>query len=554
MLIAGKRSSGKDGLARYNLNSSTLTWSKEYIATSEIYKFVFNQDRSAVFSMGVKGNDLAVRKIDTASGNLLWTYDYNHAAAVKDIPTDIDIDLHSNNLIMVGYNELIASPQAANDIFIHTISAAGEYRYLIIKHGDFDGKSKASVVKVLSNGEVYIGGNLNHGDQLDGFMYSMNVGACDQLLGGQVSQLSDRLVVSDENAEYQWKNCDTGQEIAGAINKEFTPQQPGNYAVNVSKDGCVKTSDCFEFVDCASQLSGAITQDYDHLVASDEDAGYQWINCATGLDIPDAIDQTFWPPASGNYKVRVSKDGCTSTGACFSYSICELILTPEISEVDDNLVVSYDNSQYQWFNCGTGLAIPGAINKTFAPGSSGNYKVKVSKDGCSMTSECFSVSACPSVSDPQITEVEDHLVVSIDDAQYQWLNCTTSLEIPGATNKTFTPEASGSYSVRVSKNDCATTSACTLFEKNITGLPSLRESDSQLFPNPATHQVTVDLGKQISTGTISIKGSNGATVFEASIKNKKEIILSTKDLPPGLYFVLINTGSSSLQVKKLLIE
>ena len=47
-------------------------------------------------------------------------------------------------------------------------------------------------------------------------------------------------------------------------------------------------------------------------------------------------------------------------------------------------------ASYQWIDCGTGMAVPGATSQTFLAPVSGNYQVAVSLAGCSDTSSCYS--------------------------------------------------------------------------------------------------------------------------------------------------------------------
>jgi hypothetical protein len=49
----------------------------------------------------------------------------------------------------------------------------------------------------------------------------------------------------NENATYQWVDCDNGNAlISGAIAQTFTAVANGNYAVELTENGCVATSDC----------------------------------------------------------------------------------------------------------------------------------------------------------------------------------------------------------------------------------------------------------------------------------------------------------------------
>lgn len=54
-------------------------------------------------------------------------------------------------------------------------------------------------------------------------------------------------------------------------------------------------------------------------ITSDEaGASYQWIDCATGTAISGATGQSYTGVASGNYKVMITKNGCTLASACIN--------------------------------------------------------------------------------------------------------------------------------------------------------------------------------------------------------------------------------------------
>ncbi|MEM9858331.1 MAG: T9SS type A sorting domain-containing protein [Bacteroidota bacterium] len=62
----------------------------------------------------------------------------------------------------------------------------------------------------------------------------------------EVSVSENTLTSAEQNATYQWLNCDDNNAvIAGATAQSFSPENSGNYAVEItSEKGCVATSDC----------------------------------------------------------------------------------------------------------------------------------------------------------------------------------------------------------------------------------------------------------------------------------------------------------------------
>ncbi|MFY0674137.1 MAG: T9SS type A sorting domain-containing protein [Bacteroidia bacterium] len=62
-----------------------------------------------------------------------------------------------------------------------------------------------------------------------------------------VSQSGNTLTADANNADYQWLDCNNGNSpISGATAQSYTATEDGRYAVQVTKNGCVKVSDCIE--------------------------------------------------------------------------------------------------------------------------------------------------------------------------------------------------------------------------------------------------------------------------------------------------------------------
>lgn len=61
-----------------------------------------------------------------------------------------------------------------------------------------------------------------------------------------ISLNGSTLSTSATNGTYQWFDCDTEQEIEGANNASYTPTVSGSYAVEFTRNGCSRISDCVE--------------------------------------------------------------------------------------------------------------------------------------------------------------------------------------------------------------------------------------------------------------------------------------------------------------------
>ncbi|WP_053991239.1 LamG-like jellyroll fold domain-containing protein [Mangrovimonas sp. TPBH4] len=64
---------------------------------------------------------------------------------------------------------------------------------------------------------------------------------------GMVSLSENTLTAAQTGATYQWVDCNNGSAaIDGETGQTFTPDVTGNYAVEVTLDGCTTTSECVE--------------------------------------------------------------------------------------------------------------------------------------------------------------------------------------------------------------------------------------------------------------------------------------------------------------------
>ena len=139
------------------------------------------------------------------------------------------------------------------------------------------------------------------------------------------------------------------------------------------------------------------------LVAQQENATYQWIDCADNESIVGATDQTFGPSENGSYAVAITKDGCTEISDCYpfvlvGFGINELPFDINIhpNPFSDNLQIKVDpnllaNLSYKVFDSKGTLVKEAAIEsaiQTIELGhlAKGVYYIEIS-DGINLGSE-----------------------------------------------------------------------------------------------------------------------------------------------------------------------
>ncbi len=133
-------------------------------------------------------------------------------------------------------------------------------------------------------------------------------------------------------------------------------------------------------------------------------------------------------------------------------------------------------------------------------------------------------------------------------ATYQWVDCNNSnAPIVGATNKTYTATANGSYAVIITKNGCTDTSACLIvttvglkYNQTISGV--------NMFPNPTQDVVTVRIDNMQSGQHVLELLDAAGRLLSTQVMNDHSTVVSLKNYESGVYLIRIsNGGRQSIQ-------
>ncbi len=171
-------------------------------------------------------------------------------------------------------------------------------------------------------------------------------------------------------------------------------------------------------------------------------------------------------------------------------------------------LVSSEAAGNQW-NL-NGSPIVGETNDTLVVTSAGIYSVTAA----GFTSP--SVSASIQIINTGVNVFTTNLVSSESniDATYQWIDCSNSSVINGATSNVFSPLLSGNYQVEVSLNGCVAVSPCTTF--SITLAVTSSDFDNVLCPGSSlTLSSNIAGGNTWSDGTNVIGTTDVITVTAA---------------------------------------
>lgn len=125
-------------------------------------------------------------------------------------------------------------------------------------------------------------------------------------------------------------------------------------------------------------------------------------------------------------------------------------------------------------------------------------------------------------------------------ATYQWFDCDTENDIPGATNQTYVPATNGNYGVSISNGSCTVYSDC--FSISDLAVNEFQTNVFSLYPNPSTGIVYLE-----TTGPLSIVITNaaGQLIHTEALKAGKTV-LELKGVESGVYFAT-STDSNGLR-------
>lgn len=174
----------------------------------------------------------------------------------------------------------------------------------------------------------------------------------------------------------------------------------------------------------------------------------------------------------------------------------------------------------------------------------GTYRLKSSSgDGCD--SSLF------------LTLIEDTVNVSVSQnreiltanntlgSSYRWLNCQQGFSpVAGATSRTFTATANGSYAVEITQNGCTDTSACLTVATVSTS--SLQLASLRIYPNPASDWLHVELPQALEAAEIELVSIQGQKIrsFSAAESGTKRM-LDVSSLAAGTYYLCVKFGNET---------
>ncbi len=349
--------------------------------------------------------------------------------------------------------------------------------------------------------------------------------------GGSVVLNANQVVGST----YQWYN--NAVAINGATSSSYTASSSGSYTLVISSGASCSSTSAATLVTMNALPTATITaatattfcQGGSVILNANTGTGltYQWR--LNGTNITGATSSSYTANASGSYTVVV-----TNTSTCSATSTVTVVTVNALPTATITAATSTTFCQggsvilnantgtgliYQWRLNGTNIT--GATSSSYTANASGSYTVLVTNTStCSSTSGAtvVTVNALPSATITPATATTfcqgGSVVLNANTGiglTYQWFN--NAVAISGAASSTYTPNASGSYTVVVTNaSTCSSTSSAAVVTVNALPSATIIASSATTFCQGGSVVLTANTGTGL-TYQWRLNGTNitGAT-------------------------------------------
>ena len=290
IVLSGDNVSGIQSIISIDTIGFSLNWDQTF-QPGVIAGAVYDQD--TIYTYGETNGQIEVKSIDVSNGNAHWMYLRPNLSATSAIAHDLSFSL-SNQRFVVNGAEIHSD--GSSDIIIDGVDRSGNGSSLLFAPDELDYKSYTFCSASQFDSLCWVGGSLNRygfGKEgvnylieffqcplisstdvvsvcdsytwIDGIVYTSsnnsatytltNASGCDSVvtLDLTINNVSDLTTttsgveISSNNASatYQWLDCDDNNTIlSGETGQTFSATANGNYAVELTENGCVDTSDC----------------------------------------------------------------------------------------------------------------------------------------------------------------------------------------------------------------------------------------------------------------------------------------------------------------------
>ncbi len=526
-------------------------------------------------------SDSFVLKLDT-DGNFIWGNKIGGTGS--DNVTDIALKTNGNVIVSGSFSNTIDIDPG---LVINNISSIGLSDVYLTEYNSSDGSlnqfknfgnistDNSTAIAVDNNNNVFITGNYSG---IIDFDFSSNTYNLNSNIDGQSFNLK-----LNNNFNLLWANAFKTSYSTTTTNVIFknniiylsgsfggnTDFDPSNNVYNLnglySEPFIVKLNTSGQFIS-ANQLVCQSAYNSCNNMCLDNLNNIYITNFAKGnVDVDPGINSNIINGGMSNfvaYTVKLSNQ-CNSTSSTINPSTCSSYTAPDgqVYTQTGNYTATIQNS----LGCDSVITINLTVSNSSASSitetackeyqapdgqvytQSGTYiSIIPNSNGCDST---ITINLTINTLVTSIVQNGASLNCTTNNAQYQWINCSTNQPINGATSQNYNPTSNGAYSVIATTTGCSDTSNC--FELTNLSINELIANSFTISPNPTAGDFTItglELYNNISS--MCITDVNGKLVKELDPLSTK---FSIETLKAGVYFLTISNGNKN-EVIKLIKE
>ncbi|MDA9125442.1 M28 family peptidase [Flavobacteriaceae bacterium] len=147
--------------------------------------------------------------------------------------------------------------------------------------------------------------------------------------------------------------------------------------------------------------------------------------------------------------------------------------------------------------------------------------------------------------DNSLTVSPSTLTSNMDNASYQWVDCSTNLPLTSQISQSFSPSISGSYAVEVTVGSCMELSSCVDFTS--LGSNTFKLNTINIYPNPTSSVLNIEhsLNEDLTLELFSLEGKK---VLE-QVLPQKLTKLNMSQFSQGAYFIRITQNEKVFSQK-----
>jgi len=222
-------------------------------------------------------------------------------------------------------------------------------------------------------------------------------------------------------------------------------------------------------------------------------------------------------------------------GSSFTGTLTTITLTGGLNSGDGQVDITYPGSTTtltQTAGLASGSVFPvGTTTNTFE-----------AEDGAGNISSCsFDVTVVDAGPNVDATTTTSGFDISANNAtatSYQWIDCDSSVAIPGETNQDYTATYNGSFAVIVTEGACSDTSTCVAISG--VGMEANEAlKNVKIYPNPTNGDFSIELSKKYDLVEVAILDLTGRVMKQFTVATTSKVNTSF-DGSDGMYFVRIS--------------